>query len=240
MTDAPQKAFILAAGKGTRLRPYTDTMPKPMVCVGGKSIIKRTLEKLYDAGVKDTVVNSCHLADVLEDHLKDWTSPRIIWSRETELLETGGGVKLALHHFGQDAFYLINGDALWTEGNKGPALSRLAQAWDDSTMDLLLLLQPVNGMTLTNGVGDYQLNADGTAQRTPNKDGTHMFAGIRIVHPRLFQGTSDGAFSFLQLMDKAEKSGRLYALEHDGAWHHISTPEELKRVDSAMRNGEDT
>ena len=238
MTKAPEKAFILAAGKGSRLRPYTDTMPKPMVSVGGTSIVRRTLEKLDEAGVKDVVINSYHLAEVLEEHLKDWTVPRIIWSRETDLLETGGGAKLAMHHFDGQAFYLINGDALWSEGPQGPALSRLAREWDDSKMDLLLLLQPVNGMTLTNGVGDYQLNAGGTAIRSSNKDGTHMFAGIRIVHPRLFDGSPDGAFSFLQLMDKAEKSGRLYAIEHDGAWHHISTPEELHRVDESLHNGE--
>lgn len=237
MSNAPMKAFILAAGKGTRLRPYTDTMPKPMVDVAGTSIIRRTLQKLEQVGVTETVINSHHLAEVLHDHLKDWDAPKIIWSKEEDLLETGGGVKLALHHFQDEPFFLINGDALWSDGNSDPALKRLHEAWDDAKMDLLLLLQPVTGMTLTNGVGDYQLHEDGKAARAPNKDGTHMFAGIRIVHPRLFEGSPNGAFSFLELMDKAEKAGRLYALEHDGAWHHISTPEELHRVDQAFREG---
>lgn len=238
MTNMPDKAFLLAAGKGTRLRPYTDTMPKPMVPVGGISIIKRTLQKLALANVQNVVINSHHLAEILEEHLKDYTAPNIIWSREDELLETGGGAKKALPHFGGKPFYMINGDALWTEGADAPALTKLGKAWNDDTMDLLLLLQPVNGMTLTNGIGDYQLNKDGTAKRSIEKKGTHMFAGIRIVHPRLFEGSPDGAFSFLQLMDKAERTGRLYAVEHSGQWHHISTPEELARVDEAYRNGE--
>ncbi len=233
----PFKAFILAAGKGTRLRPYTDTVPKPMVEVGGISIIKRTLAKLAAEGVEEVVVNLHHLGDVLADHLKNVQEPRIILSPESELLETGGGVKKALQHFAGEPFYLINGDALWDEGEGAAALSRLAKVWDPTTMDMLLLLQPVNGMTLTNGVGDYTLRTDGHAIRALDKSGDYMFAGVRIVHPRLFEGSPDGAFSFLSLMDKAQQNGRLFGLAHSGAWHHISTPEELLRVDDAYRKG---
>jgi MurNAc alpha-1-phosphate uridylyltransferase len=232
MMFKPNKAFLLAAGKGTRLRPYTDTMPKPMVPVNGRSIIKRALEKLAAEDVKNVVVNLYHLGDVLKTHLQDWQHPKIIFSQETELLETGGGVKKALSHFGDDPFYMINGDALWSDEDGNTALSMLAQNWNNDRMDMVLLLQPVSGMSLTNGVGDYTIEKDGRARRTPDKNGTHMFAGIRIVHPRLFNKTPDGAFGFLSLMDKAEQQGRLYAVEHRGAWHHISTPEELERVDA--------
>ena len=98
-------------------------------------------------------------------------------------------------------------------------------------MDMLLLLQHKNLMNLTIGVGDYHLDADGKAKRAKEKDGEYMFAGIRIIHPRVFDNTPQGAFSFLTLMDKAQQNGRLYGLVHDGEWHHISTPEELERVD---------
>lgn len=238
MTYKPDKAFILAAGKGTRLRPYTDTVPKPMVKAAGVSIIDHALDKLAADGVKDVVVNLHHLGDVLEDHLKNRTAPHIIFSKETELLETGGGTKKALHHFGGNPFYLLNGDALWSDGMEGTAFARLAEAWDEETMDILLLLQPVSGMTLTHGVGDYTIDHSGRAVRAADKSGDHMFAGIRIVHPRIFKDSPDGAFTFLTLMDKVQNEGRLYGIAHTGAWHHISTPEELERVDEAYRKGE--
>ena len=231
MRYKPRKAFILAAGKGTRLRPYTDTIPKPMVEVGGKSIIRRTIEKLAKTGVTHIIVNLHHLAEVLEGHLKEISNPAIALSPESDLLETGGGIKQALHHFGDAPFYIINGDALWDEGEI-PALDKLARVWDDEAMDILLLLQPTHRMELTGAVGDYHLAEDGKATRAKDKNGSHMFAGIRIAHPRIFDGAPDGAFSFLSLMDKAEREGRLYGVEHSGHWYHISTPEDLISVNA--------
>ena len=232
MAKKPTKAFILAAGKGTRLRPHTDTMPKPMVDIAGTSIIRRTIAKLVETGVTDIVVNIHHLGDVLVEHLKDVKGANIILSHEDELLETGGGIKKALHHFGDEPFYIINGDALWDEGEI-PALEKLAHAWNDD-MDILLLLQPTHRMELTGAVGDYHLGGD-KAKRAKDKNGDHMFAGIRIAHPRIFERSPDGAFSFLSLMDKAEEQGRLYGLAHSGHWYHISTPEDLESVNAAFR-----
>ncbi len=234
MRNKPDKAFILAAGKGTRLRPQTDTMPKPMVPIAGRSIIKRTIEKLAKENVEEIVVNLHHLGDVLADHLKDVTQPKIVFSREDELLETGGGLKKALHHFGDQPFYSINGDALWDE-ERETAFSRLGALWDEDKMDILLFLEPKEKMVLTKFVGDYRVGADGRLDRAKNKDGTHMYAGVSITHPRVFENSPDGAFSFLQLMDKAQEQGRLYGMAHDAEWYHISTPEDLAAVDAAFR-----
>lgn len=235
MSCKPKKAFILAAGKGTRLRPHTDTMPKPMVSVGGRSIIKRTIEKLAKEGVEEIVVNLHHLGDILKDHLKDITTPNIILSFEEELLETGGGLKKALRYFGSQPYYIINGDALWDEGAGDSILKRLADSWDDSRMDILQMVQPKDGMGLTGFVGDYDMDAQGILRRSKEKQGAYMFGGIRITHPRIFEGSPDGAFSFLQLMDKAQEQGRLYGVAHDAEWYHISTPEDLAAVDAAFR-----
>ncbi len=202
MSSSSLACIILAAGKGTRLRPYTDTMPKPMVSVAGKSIIHRTLEKLAAQGVSDVVVNLHHLAPVLEEHLAGISAPRIILSQEDDLLDTGGGLKRALHHFAGDPFFIINGDALWDEG-EAPALQALAERWHPDKMDILMLLEPKELMTLTEAVGDYHLAGDGRAMRAKDKSGDYMFTGIRIAHPRIFDGAPDGAFSFLTLMDKA-------------------------------------
>jgi MurNAc alpha-1-phosphate uridylyltransferase len=199
-----------------------------MVNVAGESIIKRSIKKIHQAGVQKIVVNVHHLGGLLKEHLKDINAPQIICSDEEELLETGGGIKKALSHF-SGPFFIINGDALWEDGPV-PALSRLAEAWDEIRMDILLLLQPKSAMPLTQGAGDYRMLADGQARRAHDKNGDYMFAGIRIAHPRIFDGSPDTAFSFLTLMDKAEREGRLFALVHDGAWHHISAPEDLAAV----------
>lgn len=237
MDKNPDKAFILAAGKGTRLRPWTDTMPKPMVPVGGVPIIGHTLQKLEEAGVTDVMVNLHHLAPVLEEYLEKIQRPRIHLSHEEVLLETGGGVQKILPFFDGDPFYMINGDALWSQ-NGVPALSRLAQAFDPGKMDILLLLQPVGQMTLTGGVGDYDLSPDGRAIRRADKGGSHMFAGVRVTVPQIFDRPPGLAYSFLELMDRAQAQGRLYGLVHDGNWHHISTPDDLDRVNAAIANGE--
>lgn len=232
-----EKAFILAAGLGSRLRPYTDTMPKPMVPVNGQPIIDYAIADLAAHGVREIIVNTSYCAEILQNHLKAIDSAKIIISHEDERLETGGGIKKALHHFGDEAFYIINGDALWqdpTQSHKG-ALSQLATLWDSSKMDILLLCMDCKDFEAYEVNGDYTIGADGKAQRSLDKSGSHMFTGVRICHPRVFEGSPDGYFSFLELMDKAQANDSLYAANYEGLWHHISTPEDLARVDAHYR-----
>jgi len=235
MSFRPDHAFILAAGKGTRLRPYTDSVPKPMVMVGGRTLIDHTLDKLEEAGVTHVTVNLHYMAPILEAHLMRRASPKITFSYEPVLLDTGGGVKNALPALGDKPFYVIAGDNLWTDGPSGNALLRLADAWDDKTMDIITLMQPLSGMTLTQGLGDYSMEAEGRVVRSPDKKGAYMWTNIRINHPRLYENTPNGAFSFLTLMDKAEREDRFRALVHDGDWHHISTPADLERVNEHFK-----
>lgn len=230
----PESAFILAAGLGTRLKPYTDTMPKPMVPVNGQPIIGHILDSLVRAGVKTATVNLHHKAEILRDYLKTRTDIVIKESYEETLLETGGGTKKALPMIGGKPFYMINGDAFCLDGPSGPALLSLAKNFDEETMDILLLLEPVERMILTQGVGDYDVSADKRPIRRKDRQGKYMFAGIRICHPRIFENLPEGAYPFLPLMDKAELEGRLFAHIHDGDWHHISTPEDLNRVNQAL------
>ena len=226
-------AFILAAGMGKRLRPYTDTMPKPMVNVHGKPTIDHTIDKLVASGITNITVNLHYMGNILKDHLSQRADVNITFSEETELLETGGGLKKALHTMpANDPFFIINGDAFWTE-NGSNIFQDLSDNWNDSDMDILLALQPVEKMILTNGVGDYTLES-GKATRSHAQDGDLMFAGIRLCHPRVFEGSPGGAFSFLQLMDKAEQNNRLGGIRFEGEWHHISTPKELNRVNEAV------
>lgn len=237
MSIQPDHAFILAAGKGTRLRPYTDKVPKPMVEIAGRTLIDRTLDNLEAVGVAKVTINLHYMADILENHLSKRRTPTLAFSYEENLLDTGGGVKFALETLGNKPFYVIAGDALWTDGPSGNSLRRLAEKWDDNKMDILTYMQPLETMTLTGGLGDYNLSAapDGFFRpvRSHDKAGTHMWTNIRLNHPRLYKDSPDGPFSFLALMDKAQKQGRFYALEHDGEWHHISTAADLDRVNEA-------
>lgn len=243
------KAFILAAGRGTRMKPLTDRLPKPLAEVAGRSLLERSLEHLRDAGVSDVVINTHHLADQIEAKINSYLhpSPRrgedkgggalkmdIHLSHEPRLLDTGGGIYKALQHFQENPFYVLSGDGLWTDGAHENALRRLAKAWDPEVMDILMLLQPVSVFALTEGIGDYDLLPDGRARRSPDKTGTHMFTSIRINHPRIFANAPHGAFSYLTLLDAAQQAGRLYGLEHDGEWHHISTMENLAAVDAVF------
>lgn len=233
----PNYAFILAAGKGTRLKPYTDNMPKPLVPVNGQPIIDYAIEKLIKNGVQNLTVNLNYLGDMIENHLKNRNGIKITFSKENKLLDTGGGVQKAIDTINNQPFYLINGDALWEDKDpQNTALAKLANEWNPEIMDILLMLQPINTMSLTKGVGDYKILDNGAVRRCKNKKGLYMFTGVRIVNPDIFKDIStNNAFSFLELMDKAENNGRLYGIINDGIWHHISTPQDLENVNNSMR-----
>ena len=178
-SNAPNKAFILTAGLGTRMRPFTDTTPKPLAVVGGQTLLERTLDQLQDAGVNEVVINTHHLPHKITETLKNRKTPKLHFSHEDVLLDTGGGIKNTLQHFGDDPFYVLSGDGLFT----GDALQNLANSWNPDRMDILMLLQPVSTFKLTKGAGDYDLLPDGRAKRSLNKSGAHMFTSIRINHP---------------------------------------------------------
>src|SRR6201987_551083 len=138
----PKSAIVLAAGLGTRMRPYNGHVPKPLVTVGGRSLIDYGLDRLAEAGVERAVVNVHHLADAVEGHLAARNRPRIIISDEREnLLGPGGGIAKALPQLGETPFFLVNSDTLWLDGIR-PNFARLAENFDASAMDGLLLLAP--------------------------------------------------------------------------------------------------
>ncbi len=233
MSTAPDHAFVLAAGLGTRLRPYTDNLPKPLVPLLGRPLLDYIFDHLKEAGVNRITVNLHHKPEPLRDFLASRSDLHITQSFEEELLDTGGGVRKALHTLGHKPFFMINGDAFWI----GPALQQLTNEFDESRMDILLLLQPVDKMLLTEGVGDYDV-VDGSPVRNPNKTGAYMFAGIRLCRPEILQDQPAAKFSFLPLMDEAQSKGRLHAVIYDHDWHHISTPQDLQTVENALKEAD--
>jgi len=231
----PKRAMVLAAGLGTRMRPITDTTPKPLVRVRGRALIDCTLNRLAEVGVETCVVNVHHLADQVRDHVADRTQPAVAISDETDtLLETGGGVRKALPLLGDDPFYVINGDVLWLNGVR-PALTRLAVHWDDARMDALLLVLRLVGAHGYEGRGDFFLDPVGRPRRRlAHEIAPFVYAGVQILSPRLFEDTPEGPFSLNRLYNRALDEDRLWALPHDGEWYHVGTPQGLALAEKKL------
>jgi MurNAc alpha-1-phosphate uridylyltransferase len=231
------RAMVLAAGLGNRMRPLTDEMPKPLVELAGRPLLDRALDRLGEAGVGQVVVNSHYFGEMIAAHLEG--RKNIALSPEEILLETGGGVKAALPHLGEDAFFVVNSDAVWTDGPT-PALARLAAHWDEGQMDALLMLVPLPTIVGAgvNDRGDYHLEPDGRARRREEGEvAPFLFGGVQILHPRLFDESPDGPFSLNVLYDQAEEVGRLFGMRHDGEWYHVGSPEELATAEAEIGDG---
>jgi MurNAc alpha-1-phosphate uridylyltransferase len=234
----PEVAMVLAAGLGTRLRPITDNLPKPLVEVAGRAILDRVLDALGDAGVARCVVNTHYLAPMIAAHLAGRTAPGAELSHEHELLDTGGGVARALASLGGEPFFVINADILWSDGPGGSALARLATKFDARTMDALLLLVPCRRAIGYDGPGDFMADDRGRLRRRGGAaSAPYVFTGLQILHPRLFGDCPDGAFSLNVLYDRAIASGRALGIEHTGRWFHIGTPAGLELASAALGPG---
>ncbi|MCH8002327.1 MAG: nucleotidyltransferase family protein [Proteobacteria bacterium] len=230
----PQRAMVLAAGLGERMRPITDTLPKPLIELRGRTLLDSILDRVAAAGVPEAVINLHYLGEMIEARLVPRERPRVSFSHEETRLETGGGVRKALSLLGADAFFVINGDVCWLDGHT-PALERLAAAWDDEEMDALLLLHPTAFAVGYAGVGDFVLAPDGRMRRRRESEvSPFVFTGIQILHPRLFEDAPEEPFSLNLIYDKAGAAERLWGLRHDGEWFHIGTPEGLRDVEDAL------
>ena len=229
------RAMVLAAGLGTRMRPLTDTVPKPLISVVGKALIDHVLDKLGDAGVTQAVINVHHKSDQVEAHVKSRTQPRIIISDERgELLDTGGGVVKALPHLGAAPFFHMNSDTLWIEGVT-PNLSRLAAQFDAARMEILLLLASTATSIGYEGRGDFNMAPDGRLSRRAERQvAPFVYAGAAVLSPAIFADAPKGAFSLNRLFDRAAEAGRLYGLRLDGTWMHVGTPASIQAAEAAI------
>lgn len=226
MIPVPKSAMVLAAGLGTRMRPITDSVPKPLVEIGGRTLLDHAIDRLALAGVERVVVNLHYKAEMVEARLAARAHPRIELSREDELLETGGGVLRALPLL-DDWFFVVNADVFWLDG-RDAALVRLAAGCDPDRMDAVLLFQRTAGAIGYDGNGDYFLDPLGVPRRRGEREiAPFLFSGIQLLHRRLFDGVAERRFSLNRLYDRAESAGRLHAVVHDGEWYHIGTPDGL-------------
>lgn len=228
--------MVLSAGLGTRMRPLTDNMPKPLVEVGGKPLIDHVLDRLAEAGAEQAVVNVHYFAEQIERHLAGRTKPQVVISDERGvLLGTGGAVVKALPLLGEAPFFHVNSDSIWVDGVK-PNLARLAEGFDAATMDALLLLAPTTGSIGYAGRGDFEFAADGRLRRRAERGvAPFVFAGAAILSPALFKDAPQGEFPLTDLFARAAEQGSLHGLRLEGLWMHVGTPDAIALAENAIR-----
>jgi MurNAc alpha-1-phosphate uridylyltransferase len=220
------RAMILAAGRGERLRPLTDRTPKPLLPIAGTPLIEHQLRWLAAAGIREIVINLHHLADAIEGALGDGSrlGVRLHYSREERLLETGGGIARALPLLGPDPFIVLNGD-IWTDYR----FATLAELSGDLAR-LVLIPTPPHRRE-----GDFGLHGD-RVTRDANRDArTHVYCGISLLDPALFDGAPSGAFSLRDLLFRAAEAGRVSGEVWQGGWIDIGTPDQLEAVRNISR-----
>lgn len=235
---AVKKAMILAAGFGTRLRPITDTIPKPLVPVGGRTMLDRSLDLAEAAGVTNAVVNVHYLADRIVDHCRQRSSPAISVSDETDrILETGGGVVKALPLLGPDPFLLLNADTFWVEWGR-PNLAAMIALFDPARMDILLMLCRLNDTTGHGGGGDFAMDEAGRLVRLSDRTDPSglLYAGATIYNPAIFEGATAEPHSLNVYYDRAAAKGRLFGhVMADGHWFTVGTPEALPAAEAKLK-----
>lgn len=219
------KAMLLAAGRGERLRPITDTLPKPLVEVGGKPLIAYHLEALARAAIGDVVINLSWLGEKIRAALGDGDryGVRIVYSEEGPVpLETGGGIHRALPLLGQEPFLVVNADT-WTDMDFG----RIQALDDGADASLMLAPNPPHHPR-----GDFGLEGDFVVEREADR---FTYTGIGVYRPELFEGCAPGKFPLLPLLQRAIAARRLRGEVYRGEWLDIGSPDRLAWLDARER-----
>ncbi len=219
------KAMILAAGRGERMRPLTDRIPKPLLRIGGQTLIERHIHALARAGIRELVINHAHLGNQLVAALGDGAAygVQIDYSAEPAgALETGGGIHNALPLLGDAPFLVVNAD-IWTDfpfATLPAAPAGLAH--------LVLVDNPEH-----HPGGDFALTAGQVAQQGP---WMLTYSGIGVYRRELFDACLPGAFPLAPLLREAMDAGRVSGEHYTGTWFDIGTPERLEAVNETVIN----
>jgi MurNAc alpha-1-phosphate uridylyltransferase len=231
----PEVAMVLAAGLGTRMRPITDTIPKPLVEIAGRTLLDRGLDSLAEAGVTTAVVNVHHLPDQIVRHVARRKAPEILISDERDrLLDSAGGIVRAMPLLGARPFFVLNADTFWIDRGRSN-LVRLALEWDEARMDILLMLCETGQATGHSGGTDFLLGPDDRLVRARGDASGLIYAGAAILHPRIFVGAEAEPHSLNRYFDTAIAAGRLFGMALDGKWITVGTPDAIDAAESAVR-----
>ncbi|WP_457581783.1 nucleotidyltransferase family protein [Ensifer canadensis] len=232
-------AMVLAAGLGTRLRPITNTIPKPLVKIAGKPMIDYVLDLLVDAGVTRAAVNVHHFADQMEAHLAQRSAPEVVISDERDaLMNSGGGLVKGLKLLADGPVLVMNADLFWIgeDAGKPSNLERLAGFFDPDRMDMALLCVRDEDTTGHNGKKDFSLGADGRLVRySEGMDNPVVYAGAIALDKKLFADAPDDAFNLNIYFDRAIAEGRLFGIVLEGHWMTVGTPEAIEDAEAAIR-----
>src|ERR1035437_3061045 len=229
-----RKAMVLAAGYGTRLKPLTDRMPKPLIPVAGKPMIEYALDRLRAYGIEEIIINVSHLKEQLTAYVSTCRGLTIKLSDEAELLETGGGLKKALPLLGNAPFFTINSDIIWLDEQES-ALDRLARHWDDATMDILLLTQSRAKAVGYDQGEDHLFIKPGNTIDWDEREAPYIIAGLGIIHPRVFADAPEGKFSVKILWHQALRQNRLACLPHHGSWFQTGAKADIEKAEKILR-----
>lgn len=214
-------AMILAAGRGERLRPVSDTMPKALVEVGGISLLEQQLQRLADAGIETVVINLGWLGERIAERIGSGRQfgLQVVYSPEYDnILDTGGGIKRALPLLGRAPFWVINAD-VFTDMTL-PKVKLDA----DSLAHLVLVPTPAH-----KEFGDFELR-DGKVRNSDNQDLT--FSGIAFYRPEFFADSGGGRYSVVPLLREAADRGQLEGSLYEGIWEDVGTPERLAALNT--------
>jgi len=229
-------AMIMAAGKGTRMMPLTADRPKPLIEVGGVALIDHVLNHLRDAGIGKIVVNVHYRAEQVEQHLAAFAADlELRISDERELLrDTGGGLVHALSLICDDPFICVNADNWWTNAGEN-ALSRLMAHWDDARMDVLMLVIPLESAHNSQGIGDFNMDADGRlSRRKGDAPAPFVWTGIQMLSKRLIVDPPADVFSTNIFWDRAIAQGRCMGILHDGLWFDVGYPAAIAATEAKL------
>ena len=232
----PEAGMVLAAGLGKRMRPLTATRPKPLIEVAGRTLLDRALDHLVTAGVRRAVVNTHYFADQIDAHLKGRAGNLDIRLSDErgKLLETGGGVTKALPLLNCDPFYVVNSDNLWIDGSSD-TLKQLAQRWDPTQMDALLLLVPLARATGYEGRGDFHMDSAGhIRKRAEHRVAPYVFSGVSLMARAPFTAQPVEPFSMWRIWEPLLTKRRLYGVVHQGLWFHVGTPAAVTETETLL------
>lgn len=232
-----ERAMILAAGLGTRMKPLTNTTPKPLIEVMGKPLIAYSLDKLGSDGFSKVVINMHYLGAQIEQYVNALQDDRLVLSDERdELLDSGGGVVKALPHLGNDPFFILNADSFFVDGAHSN-LERMRAFFHESKMDVLLLVASHVQSVGYDGAGDLNLSPLGEVSwREKGQVAAFIYAGVCIVKPEMFVGFEAKPFSLKHIFDLALAKNTLYGLRLDGAWFHVGTPDAISLAEQKLND----
>ncbi len=230
--------MILAAGEGRRMRPLTDNTPKPLLEVGGKSLIQHQIERLKAAGIEDMLINLAYLGEQIEAYLGDGSAlgVNLTYSTEPYPLETGGAISKAMDYLGASSFILANAD-VWSDFDYSNLLSQPLVS-SNSLARLVMVRNP--GFHKT---GDFALDRDGLLRLAGEgtDGGAYTYSGMALMSPALISEYPERRekFPLREVFDRAINRGQIEGVVHSGAWRDIGTPERLRELDVFLLGGLD-